>query len=216
MKLFGCLNTRSGRVAWTLEEAQASYEYVFVDLKKGEARKPEYLAINADGKVPSLIDGELTLTESAAICIYIADKFPAAELIPSHATLDRARLHQWCFFALSELEQPLWTINKHTFALPEQHRVPAVKDSARFEFARALKVLDAALVDRKFIVGDRFSVADILIAHTLWWARAIKIEIASAGVINYTERMLSRPAYLRAVEREKQAARRLDQEVTRG
>jgi len=206
MKVYGCPNTRSTRVVWALEEAHASYEYELVDLRKGEARKPEYLALNSDGKLPSLIDGNLTLTESAAICIYVADKFPAAELAPAHGTIERARLHQWCFFALSELEQPLWTMNKHTFALPERYRVPAVKDTAQFEFARALKVLDAALVEREFIVGSRFSIADILLAHTLWWARAIKVEVSSASVNAYADRMLSRPAYLRAVAREKQQA----------
>src|SRR6266581_3450699 len=76
--LYGCPTTRSTRAAWALEEAGAEYAYVRLDLSKGDGRQPAYLAINPGGKVPTLVDGDLRLTESAAICTYIGDNFPAA------------------------------------------------------------------------------------------------------------------------------------------
>jgi glutathione S-transferase len=205
MKLYGFPNTRSARALWALEEAGATYDYVHINLFEGEARQPPFLEINPGGKLPALIDGNLTLTESGAICIHIADQFPAAKLAPAHGNIDRARFHQWCFFALSELEQPLWTLSKHTFALPEKYRVTAIMDTARWEFARATKVLAQGLGDREFIVGDTFTVADILLANTLNWARVRNVEITDATLNAYADRLLSRPALLRALEREKTA-----------
>jgi len=94
MKLYGRTNTRSLRAAWALEEAGAAYEYVTVDLFKGEGRSPAFLAINPAGKIPVLLDGELVLTESLAIVTYIGEKFPASGLVP--ATLaERAGCLRW-------------------------------------------------------------------------------------------------------------------------
>jgi glutathione S-transferase len=148
VKVFGYPDTRSTRVLWALEESNASYEYMHVNLLKGEARKPEFLAVNPGGKLPALIDGDVTLTESAAICIYVADQFAATRLAPPQESIERAQMNQWCFFVLSELEQPLWTFSKHLFALPEKYRVPAILDTARWEFARAAGVLAEGLGNR--------------------------------------------------------------------
>jgi glutathione S-transferase len=206
MRIYGFSGTRSSRVLWALEEAGADYTYVQVDLLKGEARRPQFLEINPGGKVPALVDGNLILTESAAICIYIADKYPKTNLAPVHGSVDRARFHQWCFFAMSELEQPLWTLSKHTFALPESRRVPAIMDTSIWEFERAAKVFAAGLGEREFIVGDSFTVADILLANTLAWARARNVEIKDAVLNAYADRMLARPALQKALIRERSAA----------
>ena len=203
MRLYGFPNTRSARALWALEEVGAAYNYVHVDLLKGEARRTPFLDINPGGKLPALVDGNLILTESAAICIYIADKFPAAKLAPAHASNDRAKFHQWCFFALSELEQPLWTLSKHTFALPEKYRVPEIMDTSRWEFARAATVLAAGLGEREYIVGDEFTVADILLANTLNWARSRSVEVEQPVLNAYADRMLARPALQRALARER-------------
>jgi len=205
LKVFGCPNTRSARVVWTLEEAGAAYDYVKVDLFKGEGRRPPYIDINPGGKVPTLIDDDFILTESAAICTYIGDKFPASGLTPEANTRERARYHQWCFFVIGELEQPLWTIAKHRFAIPEKRRVPMVLDTALWEFSVAAKVLAAGLGEREFIVGDRFTAADILIAQTLGWARAFQAPLGHDALEAYADRLLSRPALARARAREQAA-----------
>jgi glutathione S-transferase len=201
MKVYGYPGTRSARAVWVLEEVSAQHDYQLVDLKKGEARQPPYLQLNAGGKVPAFVDGDLTLTESAAICIYVADKFPDAQLIPA-ATAERARCIQWCFFAMTELEQPLWTMAKHTFALPEKYRVPVIMDTAKWEFERAAKTLSVGLADNDYIVGGKFSIADLLLANILGWARDRQFQLAPDTLNAYADRMLTRPACKRAVERE--------------
>ncbi len=202
MTLYGCPNTRSTRAAWALEEAGATYEYVKVDLRKGEGRSLAYLRINPGGKVPALAEDGFVLTESAAILTYVGDRYPGSKLTPPPGTRERAHYDQWCFFAVGELEQPLWTMAKHQFALPEDWRVPAVIGTARKEFAVAFRVLESGLDDKLFILGEQFSAADILIALTLAWARKAEAMPDSPTLSAYLDRCLARPALARARERE--------------
>lgn len=201
LKLYAHPNTRADRALWTLEEAGAPYEYVYVNLRQGEARQPPFLALNPGGKLPVLVDGDLVLTESAAICTYIADRHPASDLVPVAGSADRARYDQWCFFALSELEQPLWSMAKHKFALPIAQRIPAMIETGKWEFGIAAGLLAQALTGRAYIVGERFSVADILLGHTLAWARAFKVPLGHEVLDAYADRLLSRPAFARVKAR---------------
>lgn len=203
IKVYGFPNSRSTRVVWALEEIGVDYDYVLVNLMQGEGRQAPYLAVNPTGKVPALADGDLALAESGAIVTYLAEKFPEAGLIPSQAQAQaRAEYFQWAFFALSELEQPLWTLAKHRFALPEARRVAAVLPTAEWEFSRAAKVLAQHLANRQYVAGDRFTAADILTAHTLAWARAYKLPFNSDTLEAYADRQLARPAFAAAKQRE--------------
>ena len=201
LKLYGCPNTRSLRAAWALEEAGAEYDYVLVDLFKGAGSAPPFRAINPAGKVPVLVDGDLSLTESAAIIAYVGDKFPASGLMPA-GTAARADCLRWMFFATTELEEPLWTIAKHRFVLPKERRIAGVETTARWEFGNAAHLLEAALGNRDFVCGNALTGADILLAHTLAWARSAKIVLESATLAAYFERLYARPALKRARERE--------------
>jgi glutathione S-transferase len=202
LTVYGCPNTRSTRAVWALEEVGADYQYVPIDLRAGAGGRADYLALNISGKVPTLIHGDFILTESAAICTYVADCFPQAQLAPPVGTQERASYNQWCYFAMSELEQPLWTMAKHRFALPRPQRVPAIMDTARWEFSIATSILATGLADRLFIVGEQFSAADILIAHTLAWARAWELPLGHDNLQAYAARLWERPAWLRAQQRE--------------
>ncbi len=213
MKLYGYPMSRSTRALWALEEANALYDFVLVDLFKGEGRAPAFRAINPAGKVPVLVDDDLVLSESAAICTYVADQHPGMKLVPTVGCRNRARYNQWCFFAIGELEQPLWNLSKHQFALPEARRVPALLDTARWEFGVAVELLAQGLGPREFILGDQFSMADVLLAHTLDWATAVGLPLGSAAVEDYARRMLSRPALQRARACEKLA---LDERAAQG
>jgi glutathione S-transferase len=194
--------TRTIRVTWTLEEIRAEYELVKVDLMKGEGRRPAFLEINPTGKVPAMKDGDFILTESVAICTYLADKFPDAGLIPEPRTRERAIHDQMCYLAVTEIEELLWTKAKHTFVLPEKLRVPAIHEILPEEFSRAIDVLEEKLGDKEFVLGDQFSVADILIGHLCSWARNSEMPIASSRVNAYADRLLARPALARARGRE--------------
>jgi glutathione S-transferase len=205
LHVYGFPFTRSTRAVWALEEAGAEYGYTPVNLMKGENRRPEYLQVNPGGKVPALIDGDLVLTESAAICTFIGEKFPDSGLVPQDSA-GRAHYFRWCFFAMSELETPLWTMAKYTRLYPEKLRVPAVTDTCLWEFSKAGGVLAQHLENREFAVGSHFTAADILLCSTLNWARASEIPLPSATLAAYADRLSARPALARAREREAKAA----------
>lgn len=198
MKLYGFPRTRSMRALWALEEAGLTYDYIVIKLMKGEGRMPPFAAMNPSGKVPVLVDGNLVLTESAAICLYIAGKVPERQLVPAESSSARHLCNQWCFFAIGELEQPLWTMRKHSAVLPSAMRVPAVIETAKWEFQSALGVLLKTIDKQHFIAGDCFSIADILIGHTLLWATHQNLLSENATLESYMARLFSRPAFLAA------------------
>jgi glutathione S-transferase len=201
IKIYGFPYTRSTRATWALEEAGAEYEFIPVNLAKGHQNQPEFIKVNPGGKVPALVDNDFVLTESAAICTYIGERFPASGLVPKGIN-DRAHYYQWCYFTMSELETPLWTMTKHTKILPKDRRIAAIVDSCIWEFQRAATVLAKHLEDREFVVGDQFTAADILLGATLNWARKAEIQMMSTVLEAYADRMAVRPALLRARERE--------------
>jgi len=198
MKLYGFRNGRTLRVLWTLEELGVAYEYVEVDLKRGEAREPWFLNLNPAGKVPVLIDQGQTITESAAICMHTAEQYPASGLLPPAATHRRTACYEAISFIIAELDAPLWTIAKHRFALPKEKRVTAVIDTATWEFAVAADLLAGRLGTSAFLCGDTFTVADVLAGHTLLWARSARVTWAAQQLSAYLERLEQRPALLRA------------------
>src|SRR5947209_19190570 len=113
MKLYGFAPTRSIRVLWTLRELDVPFEFINVDPTKGEHRRPGFLSLNPAGKLPVLVDGDFVLTESVAIVLYLAVKYPAKGLLPGGLRA-RAEVNRWLLFSATELEQPLWRIARHT------------------------------------------------------------------------------------------------------
>ncbi|MFC3149962.1 glutathione S-transferase family protein [Litoribrevibacter euphylliae] len=205
IKVYGFPKTRTLRVTWMLEELGVDYEYQLVNFAKGDSQSPEFLAVNPAGKVPAIeIDGQVTF-ESGAIVTFLADKYASGKLIPEAGTLERAVHDQWSFFVLTELEQPLWTMGKHKFAIPKEHRVAEIFPTATWEFQRALALLSQGLGDKPYILGDSFSAADILIAHTLRWALSFKQSIEQDNLKSYLERVESRDSRSLADQRETQA-----------
>lgn len=200
--VYGVPQTRSARVTWLLEELGVDYTFHKLDFSKGEHRSPEYLAINPGGKVPVIdIDG-VVMTESGAITTYLADCYPDRGLIPAAGSPQRATYERWSYFALCELEQPLWNISKHTFALPKEKRVPELIPTAQWEFQIALQLLSDGLGDKPFILGDEFQAVDVLLGHTLFWATAVKQPLKHANVKDYVRRLQGREALRRAREKE--------------
>lgn len=198
--LHGSPRSRSSRIAWVLEEVGANWTWSPISFRSGQHRSPEFLALNPGGKVPVLQHGELVLTESVAIARYIAARHPDAGLLPDPATAAGAHVDRWLSFVTTELEQALWTKAKHTFALPEKLRVPAVRATADAEFQRAAAVAGTLFGAGPFAVGDRFTLADVFLAHTCFWALAAKQWDVLPEVLQaYARDQLQRPAYQRAM-----------------
>lgn len=205
MKLYGSRNSRSLRCVWALEEAGAEYEYQRIAMMKGEGQSPAFKAINSAGKIPVLQDGAMTLTESMAIVQYIADKFPQSQLLTEDRAT-RAEIYRWVFYAVTEVDPHLWAIAQHRFALPADKRVAALEPTTAWQLARSLRPIEKALSAQPFIAGADFSMADIVVFHCLVWALSAKLDGVGTASLAYIERLKMRPAYQRAVERERMEA----------
>jgi glutathione S-transferase len=202
MKLYGMEQSRSFRALWALEESGLEYEYIAVKYgsSDNEGLKSEaYKSLNFEGKVPTLIDGDLVLIESAAIVNYIGASCNH-NLIPSSDIKQRAKYDELCYFVLTELEQGLWTNGKHRFALPEEQRVPDVLATATWEFKKAVNTLQNMFDGDRYVLGEAFTMADILLAQTLNWAERFKF-VVPENLLDYKNRMYARAACVRALKK---------------
>ncbi len=192
MQLYEFGPTRSIRARWTLQELGVPFEPITVDLRAGEHRRPEFLKINPAGKVPVLVDGDVTVTESVAIALYLAEKYPEKSLLPTGIG-QRAQLHRWLLFAATELEQPLWRIARHTSLYAEEKRLPADVTLARSDFGDMAAVLEDHVRGRQFLVGAGATIADLVTAYTLDWANEVELLGDFPQLRAYMERMYARP-----------------------
>jgi glutathione S-transferase len=192
MKLYEFAPTRSIRVRWTLQELGVDFDAVTVNMLAGEHRSPAFLKINPAGKLPVLVDGDLVLTESIAIVLYLAEKYRDQGFIPADLA-QRAQLYRWLMFAATELEQPLWRIARHTNLYPEKRRLAAEVELAREDFKPMAEVIDAHLRGRQFVVGSSATVADFVMAYTLDWSNEARLLGEFPRLQEYMERMYARP-----------------------
>ena len=192
MKLYGFPPTRSIRVLWTLRELDVEFEFVNIDPGKGEHRRPEFLKLNPAGKSPVLVDGDLVLTESVAIVLYLAEKYPDKGLLPKDLG-QRGEVYRWLLFAATELEQPLWRIARHSRLYPEEQRLPGDVALASQEFKAMAEVLEKHMQGRQFVVGDSVTVADFVMAYTLDWGHMAELLGGCPTLVAYMQRMYARP-----------------------
>ena len=192
MRLYEFGPTRSIRVRWMLQELGVDFESVTVNLRTGEHRRPEFLKINPAGKVPVLVDDDLVLTESVAIVLYLAEKYPHKGLVPTDIR-QRAQVNRWLLFTVTELEQPLWRISRHTALYPERLRLPAEVALARQDFTDMVTVMEDQMQGCEFIVGNTVTVADFVCAYTLDWANEVRLLDGCPQLLQYLERMYARP-----------------------
>ena len=142
--------------------------------------------------MPVLVDADLVLTGSVAIVLYLAEKDPDRGFIPADPKL-RADFYRWILFAVTELEQPWWRIAKHTHLYPEQDRLPAEVVLARRDFVPMAAVLETHMQGRKYVVGERVSAADFILAYTLDVADETQLLRECPVLRSYVKRMYARP-----------------------
>lgn len=191
MKLYWSPRSRSFSALWLMEETGLRYERVLTDITTGAQKTPEFLAINPMGKVPALKDGDAALGEAAAICAYVAERYPQANLAPPPGDPRRAKYLQWLFFSPTCIEPALIQI----FTKIDVPASTAAWGSA----SQVFDVLDAALDKAPWILGDAFSAADIMIGSGLNFAvRMFKMVPSRASFDRYIDRCAARPAFQRA------------------
>jgi glutathione S-transferase len=199
LKLFHAAQSRSIRPRWLLEELGVPYEVERLSLSAGDNKKPDYLKLNPNGQVPTLVDGDLALWESAAICQYLTDKFPEKGFAPPAGTPERAKYYQWIHFAMSGIEPSAVTIFLHTIMKPEAERLPQVVAPARETLQHAVGVVDAALAGREWLLGSKIGTADVMVGSTLGWCSMMGLlGDATPNAQAYLARIAERPAYQRA------------------
>ncbi|WP_226643939.1 glutathione S-transferase family protein [Microbulbifer variabilis] len=179
-------------VRWMLEELGLSYRTEV--LEYGESMKtPKYLAINPMGKVPTLIHGERIITEAAAICVYLAEVFGNAELAPKNDD-EKASYYRWMFFASGPLESAV--VNKHIFG--EDASADKQQMLGYGTYQLALDTLSELIKANDYILGDRFTAADVYIGSQLAWGMQFGTIEKRKEFQEYVERLSKREAFQRA------------------
>ncbi len=180
-----------------LEELGLPYRLQAVNLRQGEQKAPDFLALNPNGKVPVLQDGAFVLTESAAILVHLAEQDPDARLLARHGEA-RARAFEWLFFHASALGPAFGNAGYFQKLAPEPN--PAAVERFLGEARRTLGLLEQRLGQAPYLAGDDYSIADI--AHFGWlWRRAfagVDLE-ATPRLARWYERIEARPAVQRAL-----------------
>jgi glutathione S-transferase len=191
-RLYYMPRTRSSRVLWLLEEIGERYE--LTEIAGVQRRSAEHLRRHPLGRVPALELGDgTTIFESAAICLQLADLYPAAGLIPPLGSSERALVYQWVMFAVAELEGPLFGWIR---ALGEG----TIESPARDRFTQAAVALESALSNGNWLLAAQFTVADVLCASVLQGADSREMLRPWPGLEAYVQRSESRPAYARAAD----------------
>jgi glutathione S-transferase len=189
-----------------LEELGVEWQFRFLNFAKGENRSAEFLALNPSGKMPVIEEDGFVVTESAAIVQYLAEKYGNEQFLPARGTQQSAMHHQWVSFIICELEQALWSMGKHRFALPEEHRLAEMLPVAKFEFDKAAALAENLVPESGYLLGEQFTIADILLTHTLMWATAFEQTIPPK-LTAYRDRLMTRAALQSALAKTEPVAK---------
>ena len=188
-KVLGIAQSRAFRVLWMLEEIGECYEHI--SAKPGSS---EILKFNVSGKVPVLLDGKDVLTDSSAIVSYLGDKHK--KLSFQSGSIERAYQDSMVFRIIDEVDMILWLAARHSFILPEERRVNAIKPSLKWEFERNIDRIMSEK-ESKFLMGDEFMLPDIILAHCGNWARSAKFPLENRRFNDYINLCYDRPAVRR-------------------
>lgn len=194
--LYYAPGTRATRVAFLLEELGVAYERHTLDTAASEHKQPTYLRIHPHGLVPALRDGDTVVFETAAICLYLADRFPEKGLAPAVGSPERAAYYQWAVYSVATLEPILADIWLQ-LQRPESERDTALMQSAGARFRESAAVLTSALRS-PYLISERFSTADVLIGSMLSWAGALGLLEGQKLLSEYVDRISKRPAFGRS------------------
>ena len=181
--------SRAAGTLWALEEAGVDYDLKVVDIMKGEQKGPELMAKNPMGKLPTLVDGDVVVTEAAAIALYLADRH-APHLAPALDDPQRGTYLRWSLFAPSVIEpavmakQSGWTVKEMS--------------AGWGSFEAMLNAADGAIAGKDFVLGERFSMADVVFGGTLRFMIAFKQIEPTPVFADYVRRLDARPAFQRA------------------
>ena len=203
LTVWGVGTSRTMRPHWMLLELGLEYECHPIQSRTGETHADEFKRLNPRHKIPVLRHGSFVLTESVAIIQYLSETFPNAnEIYVPSDTVSRARLNEWCYFILSELDAgSLYVIRRHDGLKHIYGEAPTAVESAKSYFLHNIEAMTSRIgSDNTYVFGDRLSVADILLMTCLDWASSCGISLPEI-VAHYRRWVALRPAYQAALKK---------------
>lgn len=198
LTLFHASPSRSSVVLWMLEEVGEPYDIHMLDLQKGEQQRPDYLAINPMGKVPALKHGGTVITEVAAICTYLADAFPKANLAVPIGTPARGVYLKWLFFGPGCLEPAV------TDRAAPRRDEPRRGMLGYGDFDTTMNVIAKAVENGPWLMGEQFTAADVVIGANIRWGTIFKLIPERPEFRAYSDRIAARPASQRAQRKDEE------------
>ncbi len=188
------------RCLWMLEEMGRPYQLIEKTTRPDDLHRAEYLRLNPNARIPTLVDGDLVLWESMAINLYLAQKYEGPMQCAGPEVLGLAA--QWSFWAMLEMEASLLDLLQHRAVLPEFARDASYAERDELLLKRPLGVLNDALAARDYLAGNNFSVADLNVASILVWGKMGRLNLSdNAAVARWFDACLARPAYGRVRDR---------------
>ena len=200
LKLYHAIPSRAAVTRWMLEEIGEPYDVHLLNLSQGDNRKPEYLAVNPMGKVPALEHEGVVITESAAICTYLADAFPEAGLAVPIGDPRRGIYLKWLFFGPSCMEP---AITDRAFPRKEEAR-PGTLGHGSYD--NVMDVVANAVAKGPYLLREQFTAADVVIGSNLRWGMMFKLIPERPEFTEYVGRLSMRPALQRAEAKDKELA----------
>lgn len=201
LKLYGVTTSRAFRCLWMLEELGVPYEREPIDFRTGGTRDPAYLAVNPNGRVPALQEDGLVLWESMAINLYLAEKYgpSAGTALWPDSVAEHGLAYQWSLWVMTEVERHLLQVLHQRATLPEPERDEAKLRQAEGALQKPFAVLDGCLDGRDYLLGERFTVADLNVASVLIWAKPGRLDLSAYPAMKaWLDRCLGREARKRA------------------
>ena len=198
--LYHASPSRSSIVLWMLEEVGQPYDIKLIRLSAGDNLKPDYLAINPMGKVPTLKHGDTVITEGAAICTYLADEFPDKKLNIPVGNTRRGEYLKWLFFGPSVIEPAM---TDRAFPRKENPRASAL---GWRDFDTVLDIVSNAVAKSPYLMGEQFTAADVVIGSGLRWGMMFKLLPERPEFTAYVARLAQRPALQRADAKDQELA----------
>jgi glutathione S-transferase len=199
LQLYGNARSRAMRCLWMLEEIGQPYRLIEKSTRADDLQSAEYLRLNPNARIPTLVDGDLVLWESMAINLYLAEKYEGPMNCASPEVLGLAA--QWSFWAMLEMEALLLELLQHRALLPEFARDSSFVERDELLLRKPLGVLNAALAGRDHLAGSSFTVADLNVAGILVWGKMVRLDLSAySELTRWLDGCLARPAYRRVRE----------------
>jgi glutathione S-transferase len=191
--------TRSARIIWLCEELDHPYRVETIDFSPDYRASPEWRALNPVGKVPAMRDDGFSMFESGAMLEYILERYGDGRLRPAPGTPAAAEYLQWCWFAEATFARPLGDMAHHMFLKPEPERIVAVVEDGRHRAVSCIEALQEALAERRYLLGDTFTAADIMMGYSLVLGRRVgALQPEHQTAMSYLDRLVQRPAFQKA------------------